>query len=63
MPKVDKKLITTPADELCGDPNDRKGAEGLWDSEPGLPGRTPSPNAVPEKIRDTAGGLPAKKGG
>ena len=63
MPKVNSKLIETPATELCGDPTDREVKQGIADGEPGLPGRTPSPNAVPERIRDTSGGLPAKKGG
>jgi hypothetical protein len=60
--KPDSSLVRTPVDSLCGDPKDRRGGPGVYDGVSGLPQRTSSPNAVPEKLQDTAGGLPAKKG-
>ncbi len=38
-------------------------AAGTYNGEPGLPERTHSPNAVPEKTRDEAAPLPSKRGG
>lgn len=60
MSKGDSSLIHTPVEELVGDPKDRKPGAGVWNGEPGLPSRTPSPNALPEKTFDETPGL--KKG-
>jgi hypothetical protein len=47
------KLIATP-------PAGNKGGPGTYDGEKGYPGRTSSPNAVPEKVRD--GSVPTTQG-
>lgn len=59
--KVDSKLIVGPVTELCGDPKGLKQASGEWDGEPSLPKRSDN-SGVPELTRDTAGGLPSRKG-
>lgn len=54
------KLLETPMENVNQKPSTRGGA-GVYNSEPGLPQRTPSPNAVDEKLYDGEGGLPGKK--
>lgn len=57
MSKGDSSLIHTPVDDIVGNPKEHKGGPGVYDSLPGLPGRTPSPNALPEKLMDETPGL------
>jgi hypothetical protein len=45
-------LIKTPCEDIGNPPKDNRGGPGVYDGEPGLQKRTPSPNAVPEKIYD-----------
>lgn len=42
-------------------PKNNKGGPGVYDGETGYPGRTSSPDAVPEKVRD--GNVPDSKSG
>ena len=44
------KVLHTPADSLVVGSGIK--SPGVFDGEPGLPGRTPSPNGVPEKVRE-----------
>lgn len=60
--KPDSDLVKSPVEYLCGDPHALDSSAGIYDGVPGLPQRTESKNAVPEKLQDTAGGLPGKKG-
>lgn len=60
MSKPNSSLVSTPVDELCGNPSDYKQASGEWNGEPNMPKRTDSPNAVPELTRDTEAGLTKK---
>ncbi len=60
MSKGDSSLIHTPMDDIVGNPKEHRGGPGVYDGEPGLPGRTPSPNAVPEKTYDETPGLSPK---
>lgn len=62
--KADEKLIKTPVEYLCGDPeaHEHEKAEGKFNGEPGLPQRTGSKEALPELTRDEAKGLPHRKG-
>ena len=46
--------IKSPASDLAGksqNPMD-EGSPGIYNGEPGYKGRTPSPNAAPEKLYD-----------
>ena len=54
MTAPNKKLVSTPIQDLVGDPKNLQPGKGIWNGEPGFPGRTSSPNAVPEKIREEA---------
>ena len=47
---MQKGPIYSPADSLHVGEGTK--SPGQFDGEPGLPKRTPSPNAVPEKVRD-----------
>ena len=49
------KLIEGPVTDLVGNPNERKGGEGVYDGEPGWPKRTGSGDALPEKTLDQCG--------
>lgn len=60
MSKGDSSLIHSPVDDLVGNPKERQPGAGTWNGEPGLPGRTPSPNAVAEKTYDETPGLSKK---
>lgn len=60
--KIDKSLMESPVEGLCGNPSAREEAPGHYGSEPGYPEGTPSPNFPKVKIRDIAGGLPAQRG-
>ncbi len=57
---ADSKFVNTPIDFIAHPPADNKGGPGEYNGDKtgplGAYGRTPSPNAVPEKTRD--GGLP-----
>ena len=47
-------FITTPAEGCAGAPPvGYKGGPGVYDGEEGWPKRTPSPNAVPEKVKES----------
>lgn len=60
---ADKSLLNTPADNLeAGNPNDRKGGPGKYDGVPGLPARTSSKNALPEKTYDEFSGVDKGRG-
>ena len=55
-------------DKFCDSPMDYekppagyRGGPGQYNGEKGYPGRTSSPNAVPEKVRDE--NVPDQKGG
>lgn len=52
MPKTKAGPIATPVDMVATPPSKKKGGSGSYDGEPGYPGRTSSPNAVPEKTRE-----------
>jgi hypothetical protein len=49
---VFNKIIETPVEPCAQPPKGNKGGPGTYDGMTGYPGRTPSPNAVPEKIID-----------
>lgn len=51
MPKVNN-IIETPVKLPANPPAGYKGGPGSYDGMPGYPGRTPSPNAAPEKFLD-----------
>lgn len=55
--KPDPKLIHSPVDELCGDPHNLKQAEGVYDGEPGYPGRTGGDDSLPQLTLDKGGPL------
>lgn len=53
---ADKNFIVSPLDSIAGQPPaDYKGGPGVYNGEAGFPPRTPSPNAAPEKMRDSLG--------
>lgn len=59
---MDKKLMESPNDDIMvGNPANRRGGEGTYDGISGLPARTHSPNAVPEKLIDACPPLPKGK--
>lgn len=62
--KADPKLLRTPVEYLCGDPeaHEEEASGGTFNGEPDLPKRTETRFGVPEKVRDTEGDLPARKG-
>ncbi|HZM78498.1 MAG TPA: hypothetical protein VFC19_22455 [Candidatus Limnocylindrales bacterium] len=45
-------FVDSPNTPLKSPPAGYRGGPGTYDGEKGYPGRTPSPNAVPEKVRD-----------
>ncbi len=47
-----KSIVNSPAKPIAQPPAGYKGGPGQYDGEKGYPGRTKSPNGVPEKIRD-----------
>ena len=51
---MDKSFVDPTMPLLKDPPADYKGGPGKYDGQPGWPGRTPSPNAVPEKILEDA---------
>lgn len=44
--------VDSPMKPIAQPPAGNKGGPGTYDGEEGYPKRTPSPNAVPEKVRD-----------
>lgn len=51
--KLDSKLVHSPMDEVCGNPNDMNPGNGIYNGEPGLEKRTAG--GIPEKTYDEAG--------
>lgn len=49
------ELVKTPMTDIPGTPSDHRGGEGVYNGEPNWPGRTSSPNALPEKTYDKCG--------
>lgn len=50
-------IIKSPATQAAKPPKGNRGtAPGTYNGEKGYPGRTSSPNAPPEKTRDSCGG-------
>jgi hypothetical protein len=53
---ADSKFVETPMEPIAKAPAGYKGGPGVYDGEKnlpaGMPGRTHSPNGVPEKVRD-----------
>lgn len=63
MSAPDKKLVNTPIEQLVGNPDNRRGStEGSYDGLPGLPQRTSSPNAQPERTMDRVSGVQKGQG-
>lgn len=50
-------FVNSPAEPIATPPKGYRGSNGEYDGEKGYPGRTTSPNGVPEKVRD--GGMPS----
>ena len=53
--KANQSLVTGPVDELCGSPDDRQPAGGVYNGEPGWEKRTGGSNSLPEKTLDEIG--------
>lgn len=53
------EFVDSPMKPIAEPPAGNKGGPGIYNGEEGLPKRTPSPNAVPEKVRD--GSMPTTK--
>lgn len=53
-------VVETPIDPCAKPPAGNRGGPGIYNGEDGLPKRTPSPNAVPEKVRDNIGAPPVQ---
>jgi len=47
---ADKSFVNTPVEMIANPPAGNRGGPGSYDKIPGYPGRTHSPNAVPEKF-------------
>lgn len=62
---MSKEIVETPVNhEQRGSPKfPYRGGPGEYDGEDGLPKRTHSPNAVPEKVYDHEGDIHKGKGG
>jgi len=48
------EFVDSPMKPIGSMPSDYKGGPGKYNGQPGWPGRTPSPNAVPEKTFEEA---------
>ena len=53
-------IVETPVEGCANPPAGNRGGPGVYDGEKGFPGRTPSPNAVPEKTYDNIGKAPVQ---
>ncbi len=53
-------IVETPIEGCSKPPSGNRGGPGVYDGEAGLPKRTPSPNAVPEKTYDEIGRAPVQ---